>query len=254
MPPPNHDREDSPQNSTIRAIAVQARRETLKPILERGPVSEESLAEYRAAVEHGTHSPDDTQIQSAHLQLVHLHLPVLADAGLIDWDTESSTVDTTAHPALTDARFRSLLRLDSAGVDDVLDALSHEYRRIVLAALWAEEAVMSVPTLARKIAHCRDQADPMEADSIDEIAVVLQHSHLPKLAGSDLLEYDRQASRVTYTGHPTLEEVLAIIYEPDDHLIDKYDGVLSGLLDSYRAAEPELGRPAEWPHWGQYHG
>lgn len=254
MLPPQEGRANDPQNPIIRAIAVKERRETLKGIPRWAPVTEKSLAGYLASQLHGTTSPTDTQVHSARVELVHRHLPLLTDVGLCKWDAESGTIDTTTHPALSDQRFTSLLRLDSEGVDDVLDALSHEYRRIILTTLWEGETEQTVTTLARKIGRCRDREGSPETNPIEEIVTALHHAHLPKLAGYGHIEYDPETSRVLYTGHPALEEVLTIIYEPDDYIIDKLDGFLTGLQDSRRSANSDSDLPAGWPHhWKQHH-
>lgn len=255
MPPPEQTSANYGRNPTLRAIAVKERREILNAILSWGPVTEKSLAGYIAAQLHRTPSPTDEQIHSAHVELVHCHLPLLTDAGLSKWDAESETVDTTTHSALSDQRFLHLLRLDSEGVDDVLDALSHEYRRITLTALWEGETEQTVTTLARNISHYRDQGDPQETVPVEEIVTTLHHIHLPKLVGYDHIEYDPETSRVMYTGYPALEEVLSIIYESDSHLVGKLDGFLSGLQDSPRPANSNRDAPAGWPHhWRQNHG
>lgn len=253
MPPPEHNRANNLQNPTIRAIAVKARRETLNEVLKRAPATEKSLAGYLASQLHDTSSPTDKQIHSARVELVHRHLPLLTDVGLIRWDAESGTVDTTTHPALSDQRFRSLLRLDSDGVDDALDALSHDYRRIILTALWEGETEQTVATLARKIGHYGDREGTPETPPVENIVTVLHHAHLPKLAGYNQIEYDSETARVVYTGHPAQEDVLTIIYESDNALIDKLDGLLTGLQES-RSANSDWPHLAGWPHhWGQHH-
>jgi|AntRauTorcE11898_2_1112593.scaffolds.fasta_scaffold14094_3 hypothetical protein len=255
MSAPAQSGSDDPQNPTIRAIAVSERREALKGILEQAPVTERSLARDVATQLHGTPSPTDEQVHAARVELVHRHLPLLADVGLCTWDAESASVETTTHSALSDQRFLDLLDLDAEGVDAVLDALAHEYRRIVLIALWAGETEQTMTALAREIGRYRDREGTPETKPIEEIETSLHHAHLPKLAGYDYVEYDPETSRVVYTEHPALAEVLTIIYEPDDSLVDQLDGFLSGLQESHPSSNSDSDHLAGWPHhWGQHHG
>lgn len=253
MVSPNVGRTYDCRNPTIRAIAVKERREILRACRKWGPLSEATLSEYLAAVCQGTPSPTDQWINSAQTELRHVHLPVLADAGLITRDTDAGTVDTATHPALSDPRFHYLIQMDSVVLDDVLDALSHEYRRIILTALWQEERDFSRPTLAKKIARCCCRKGVPETTSIKDITIALHHAHLPKLVNHNLITYDAATLQVGSTEHPTLGKILTIIYERDNSLISSDDGLLSGLRTSYRTAKPVLRRSDNWPHHWRPH-
>jgi hypothetical protein len=117
------------------------------------------------------------------------------------------------------------------------------------------ETEQTTTALAKKIAHCFDREGVPETSSTDEIVIALYHAHLPKLDDYDFVAHDPEASRVTYTGHPALEEAFTTIYEPHDQLVEQFDGLISGLSESFRSAKPENDRPVGWPHhWSQHHG
>lgn len=84
-----------------RALAHHRRRTALACLVDNetaGAVAD--LAEDVAEREHNTaitEIPDD-EVQQIHLTLYHIHLPKLAEAGLIDYDWRSSTVRYRDHP------------------------------------------------------------------------------------------------------------------------------------------------------------
>lgn len=220
----------------------------------RAARSERSLLDRLTAADGGTGATDDGPRETTHAKLVHVHLPALEAAGLIAWDRDAGTVETAAHPAFSDPRFERLLGIESAGLDDVLRALSHDFRRIVLTELRRGEGERSSSALAREVRRCRDAEGSPDPAAVEDVAVALRHVHLPKLSDLGFVAYDADRDGVRYTGGSVLETVLAVIYERDEDIVDKYDGFLSGLGDSYRPAGSGRGDPAGWPHgWGESH-
>ena len=76
-------------------------------------------------------------------------------------------------------------------LNDLYDVLSDERRRAVLAALAETTPPVHTHTLARQV--CERERDPPEED---RVRVSLHHVHLPRLADSDLLEYDPERNEV----------------------------------------------------------
>lgn len=248
-------RDTSPQNPTFECIASRERREILSALLTWGAVlTEEQLAAYLAATTQGTPPPDSTATETVQAELTHVHLPALEAAGLVTWKREDGTVRTTNRLAFEDPRFERLLELQTDGLDGVLSALAHEYRRIVLTVLEGEEPSMSRAELAREILRRAPEATDPDPATVEEVTTSLHHVHLPTLDDMDLLEYDSATGHATYTGHPALEEVITIIYETDRSAVEKLGGFLEGLSDSYGRASRGTSDQLEWPHfWREPH-
>lgn len=221
-------------------------------------MTEQELAIHSAVTEPRP-SPIDvttTEMQTARSALVHTHLPILENTGLIVWNRDDGTLETASHPALVDPRFRLLLKSTAPGLDETLSNLANERRRMLLTLLRDEETPMSRTILARKLLqHEIGEADP-DPRTVDGVIASLHHVHLPKLAHADLTEYNLETGRAMYTNHPALEEIFTIIYKPDERLVDAYDDFFGGLKAAYTQLGRDRDKKADWPHFwnGAYHG
>jgi hypothetical protein len=192
----------------LSALAAGRRRTVVSLLLDRtSAVDVRELATNLAAAE--TDQPlvavPREAVRERRAELVHAHLPALADAGLVEYDGADGTVATTDHPALADPRLREILATDEEGFDAVLDGVADQRRRIVLGILEEHDAAMDRRRLAREVADVESRLDSTP-DSVDAVLVSLHHVHLPKLAAVGLIEYDAEAGRVAYEGHPSLAE------------------------------------------------
>ena len=240
----------TPYNQTLRCIAVGRRRTVLRTVLKRrDPVEEKYLLRGTIAHEPGVAASEPEDTWKLYLELIHVHLPMLESTGLISWDRSRGTVEKTAHPALNDSRFEQILEVDSDNLDEVLAAVAHEHRRIALTHLKQAQEPLSIPELSDVIVDELPASTDLEA-----VSTSLYHAHLPKLAQSDLVEFDVETGLSTYASHPTLEEVFTIIFEPDEYLVDKFDGFLNGLRDTFTKAGPGDPQTSGWPHhWRETH-
>ena len=97
------DDEDDKLDSVFEALADSRRRTALTVLGEQyHPIATETLARDVAAREAGTTAreiPED-RLQAVHASLVHVHLPVLAEAGLVAYDADDRYVSYEGHPAL----------------------------------------------------------------------------------------------------------------------------------------------------------
>lgn len=183
------------------------RRRRILAILVDGtdPVDVPELARRLAAVEEGClpATVPEEATEALLVDLRHVQLPALGDAGLLEWNETARTVVAADHPAFDDEAFRHLIET-RGDVDDVVDCLASERRRLVLALLHTNDGPMAREELAREVAayQCHEASD----GAIEEVEVSLHHAHLPKLEDVGLVEQDREATTVWYRSHPDVDE------------------------------------------------
>lgn len=85
--------------------------------------------------------------------------------------------------------------IDEPSPDIALGVLADEYRRLAAEALFGRDGPIQIADLAAVVAEGIHEES--SADSEREIATALHHTHLPKLADADLLDYDPESTTVT---------------------------------------------------------
>lgn len=188
-----HGQERSIDLSSLDALARPRRRWIVETLREEGALAVGELATGIAAWERDTSrgSIERTDRERTMVELMHVDLPVLADAGAIEYDPQ----ERVARPSPT-------ARTDGTVHDDVsstvIDALADGRRRLALVVLGDRSEPISEATLARTIA--RAERDGREGPVTDEytraVQVTLHHCHLPKLDDAGLIEYDEDAREV----------------------------------------------------------
>ena len=199
-------REKESPTTVIKCLVVRRRRELLALLKDHGlPLNVRELAIQLAAREKEKSKDDVTQeeMQTVHAELHHVHLPLLDDAALVDWDRSEEAVTTTEHPALHDPQFQRIIETDTTEWDAVIANLTNTRRRIIFSVLADEDGPLSRDELAQEVA-ARDPNSDTQSDE-EKLLLLLHHIHLPKLADAGLVEYDADAGTVTYEGHPELE-------------------------------------------------
>lgn len=90
-------------------------------------------------------------------------------------------------------------------LDELLECLTKSRRRLVLYYL-QENDVADVEELATEIAAWEMDVlpDDVPIDHREDITRELLHNHLPRLAETKCIEYDRRSGTVRYTELPTL--------------------------------------------------
>nr|WP_135304922.1 hypothetical protein [Halomicroarcula amylolytica] len=57
------------------------------------------------------------------------------------------------------------------------------------------------------------QEEAHNSDQYESIAIALHHTHLPKLAEHEVLDYDVRSRTVRYHGHSALEQLVTLYTE-----------------------------------------
>lgn len=195
-------------DQVLESVAEEVRREALVVLEDRSePVSVRELATAVAALRTGT--PYDAVGNAARkpvaVALVHVHLPKLSAADLVDWAPGEDVVATPDRAALDDRRLRELLSVEADDWDAVLRALADARRRAALAILQRADDGCRRGTLARRLAATELDVEPSDApdDAVEDVRTELHHAHLPKLRMADLVSVDGEA--VQYEGHTELD-------------------------------------------------
>ncbi|GAB3018158.1 winged helix-turn-helix domain-containing protein [Natronobiforma cellulositropha] len=189
-----HDAADpstSTQYEVYRALAHHRRRRILALLEERSPPARVDDLAARLARDAG-----DTQAD-VYLEVVHVHLPILQEAGLLEWTRESRTVTSRAHDAFEDPDLEDYRDLVGPDWDDAIAALAHPVRRAVVSRLDGRTGPLEGRTLAAELAEDGD---------VDRFLTSLHHCHLPVLVDADLVEYDRDDGTVAALDHPLFDD------------------------------------------------
>lgn len=86
--------------------------------------------------------------------------------------------------------------------DDRHEILAAEERRLALDILWEERAGIGLEELAAAIVTRKADVETADADSVKQIATVLHHMHLPKMADVGIIHYDTETHVIEVTGSP----------------------------------------------------
>lgn len=193
-------------NSVFDALAPHRRRLVLAVLADGpAPIAEPTLA--RRVVARERPATTDCEAPGAVTSsLVHVHLPMLADVGLVDY-TRAGVDPTDRFDALVRTCPVQSLLDGSVGsppesVDRGLELLAHDTRRRAIEELAARRR-LSLHALAEALVVDRTRC-PVTAEDVDEVALELQHVHVPKLVEAGVVTRDGGVLR--YAGDAFLDE------------------------------------------------
>ncbi|GAB3671503.1 hypothetical protein GCM10028856_22950 [Halopiger thermotolerans] len=169
------------------------------------------LATEIASLETGQPIVSDDRCTDVHISLVHVHVPKLAELGLVvretetDIDGDEPAVSLPSHPLLEADWVHALLETPGDGgigdedlLDRTFEVLRSDRCRTVCRLLARHRGAVSVDDLAALVAaqeggDDRRLVDVSEAEARD-ITTDLVHRRLPALADAGLVTYDRDAT------------------------------------------------------------
>lgn len=123
-------------------------------------------------------------------------------------------------------------------LEAVFRCLSSARRRTLLYYL-REHPVATVDELARHVGAVEDdqEADQLDAATLERVTISLVHQHLPLLADASVVDYDSRSETVRYTASPTLESFLTLAHEVEHGTDSDADEVETEDTDDEHASE-----------------
>jgi len=181
----------------LSGLAVDQRRRILSILRGGGSISEAELARRLAASSDADPRPvaGSRETSQVRTELHHVHLPKLAEVGLVDWDEERSTVALADHDAFESDAIWELVAADS-DVDDVLACLADACNREVLEILDDAGGQIHRARLAATLVDCAPDVEVGDVD-LGRVLLTLRHGHLPRLAAAGLVEVDGETIEAT---------------------------------------------------------
>lgn len=88
--------------------------------------------------------------------------------------------------------------IENVSFDELFDALSHHRRRYIVVCLDRYGSPMTLPDVADECAVMEHQRalDDIPARTVSRMYMTLYHTHVPKLAGINAVEYDQESDSV----------------------------------------------------------
>lgn len=90
------------------------------------------------------------------------------------------------------------------GLSEIFDLLSKERRRYALYYLEKADRPVRIDELAKAINEWENgsSVSGFQEEEYDEVVLTLKHSHLPKAAEFEYIDYDTESNRIQISGSP----------------------------------------------------
>ncbi len=95
----------------------------------------------------------------------------------------------------------------------IFDIFSRERRRYALYALDESEGPVALEELAERIRRWEDDGGSVAEGAYDDVALSLVHTHLPKAAQAEYIEYDREGGEIRISGEPAEFQIVLTVSE-----------------------------------------
>lgn len=95
----------------------------------------------------------------------------------------------------------------------IFDIFSRERRRYALYALDESDGPVPLEELAERIRRWEDDGEGVTEGAYDDVALSLVHTHLPKAAQAEYIEYDREGGEIRISGEPAEFQIVLAVSE-----------------------------------------
>lgn len=197
--PANHHPESTDTlDQVYRALSQPVRRQLLLTLQKGTPCTVEEIAAMQSGAEN--------QAEDVVVKLHHVHLPLLDDAGFIEWDRESETI--TKGPQFEDLRPHletSAEHLRTVDVDfsqiAIYRLLSHTHRRALIDCLDEHAVSLTLADAAEEVVRRIDDRPlrDIPAEEVKQVYMALYHTHVPKLTERNVVRYEQERDVLTLT-------------------------------------------------------
>lgn len=127
-------------------------------------------------------------------------------------------------------------------LSQIFEIFSRERRRYALYALDESDGPVAIEELAERIRRWEDNGGEVAGSAFDDVVLSLAHTHLPKAAQAEYIEYDREDGELRISGEPAEFQIVLTVSEalerPDaGRLFDPDDLTPEEFLAKFAATE-----------------
>lgn len=115
----------------------------------------------------------------------------------------------------------------------LFDILSRERRRYALYALDRADGPVEIEELAERIRQWEEDGEPVSTGGLDDVVLSLQHTHLPRAAEAEYIEFDREEKEIRVSGEPAEFQMILAVSEAIEN------------TDPTRVLDPETTAPED---------
>lgn len=98
-------------------------------------------------------------------------------------------------------------------LDRLFDVFSRERRRYALYVLDSADEPVEIEELAGRIRRLEEDGEDVSPGDLRDVRLSLKHTHLPKAAQAEYVEYDRDEGEIRISGTPTEFRVVLTVSE-----------------------------------------
>lgn len=95
----------------------------------------------------------------------------------------------------------------------LFDVFGRERRRYALYALKEADGAVKLEELAEEVRRLERDVEEGDPGSFDDVVLSLEHTHLPKAAAAEYIEYDQAADEIRISGEPAEFQIVLAVSE-----------------------------------------